>query len=111
PGDDPGPLGGGDVRPARGDAPLRRGRCGARPVPTAARRGRVPMTDLDQIVDAVLARHPLAGLSIGVVSRDGLGATAMRGVAGADRPVDIDTVFRIGSVTKTLTALALVRLY
>ena len=69
------------------------------------------MTDLDQIVDAVLARHPLAGLSIGVVSRDGLGATAMRGVAGAGRPVDIDTVFRIGSVTKTMTALAVVRLY
>jgi CubicO group peptidase (beta-lactamase class C family) len=68
------------------------------------------MTDLDKIVDGVLARQPLAGLSIGLVSRDGLDATAFRGVAGKDRPVDIDTVFRIGSVTKTMTALAVLGL-
>ena len=67
------------------------------------------MGDAGAIVDGVLAEHPLAGISLGVVTRDGLGETVLRGIATDDRAVTLDTVFRIGSVTKTMTALALLR--
>ena len=67
------------------------------------------MGDAATIVDDVLADHPLAGFSLGVVTRDGLTDTVLRGVATSERQVGLDTVFRIGSVTKTMTALALLR--
>jgi CubicO group peptidase (beta-lactamase class C family) len=67
------------------------------------------MTDAAAIVDEVLAEHAHAGLALAVVTPEGMGETVLRGVAGPDRPVGLDTVFRIGSVTKTMTALALLR--
>ena len=39
------------------------------------------MGDAGAIVDGVLAEHPLAGISLGVVTRDGLGETVLRGIA------------------------------
>ena len=53
--------------------------------------------------------YPLAGLSLGVVTREGLTDSVQRGIATDDRAVELDTVFRIGSVTKTMTALALLQ--
>lgn len=67
------------------------------------------MGDAQAIVDGVLAKYPLAGLSLGVVTREGLTDSVQRGVATDDRAVELDTVFRIGSVTKTMTALALLQ--
>ena len=67
------------------------------------------MGDAQAIVDGVLADYPLAGLSLGVVTREGLTDSVQRGVATDDRAVELDTVFRIGSVTKTMTALALLQ--
>jgi CubicO group peptidase (beta-lactamase class C family) len=65
--------------------------------------------DTGRIVDEVLADHALAGLALGVVGRDGLTEHVIRGTADSGRPITRDTVFRIGSVTKTMTAVALVR--
>ncbi len=67
------------------------------------------MGDAQAIVDGVLADYPLAGLSLGVVTREGLTDSVQRGIATDDRAVELDTVFRIGSVTKTMTALALLQ--
>ena len=68
------------------------------------------MGDAAAIVDGVLADHPLAGISLGVVTRDGLTDTVLRGIATVTTARStLDTVFRIGSVTKTMTALALLR--
>jgi CubicO group peptidase (beta-lactamase class C family) len=52
------------------------------------------------------------GLAIGIVSRDGLVRSRGFGVADLDSkvPVTEHTVFRIGSITKTLTGLALLEL-
>jgi CubicO group peptidase (beta-lactamase class C family) len=54
----------------------------------------------------------MAGLAVGVVSPAGLEQFTGLGVADAatGRPVEADTVFRIGSITKTMTALALMQL-
>jgi CubicO group peptidase (beta-lactamase class C family) len=67
------------------------------------------MGEAAAIVDEVLAAHALAGLSLGVVTRDGLAETVLHGIASPGRPIERDTVFRIGSVTKTMTALALLQ--
>ncbi len=67
------------------------------------------MGDAQAIVDGVLAAYPLAGLSLGVVTREGLTESVQRGIARDVRPIELDTVFRIGSVTKTMTALALLQ--
>lgn len=52
------------------------------------------------------------GLAVGIVSRDGLVWARGFGVADLDtkEPVTADTVFRVGSITKTLTGLALLEL-
>lgn len=54
----------------------------------------------------------MAGLAVGVVRADGLDQFAGIGRADFDsgRPVEADTVFRIGSITKTMTALAVMQL-
>ena len=68
--------------------------------------------DLDRLVGAAWNRQPLAGLAVGVV-RDGE-LVYERGLGFADiearRPVTADTVFRIGSISKTFTALAVMQL-
>ena len=70
------------------------------------------MPDLDKLqletrVAGILSRQPAVGLAVGVVSDGVLGFSA-HGVADipSGRPVSEDTVFRIGSITKTITALA-----
>lgn len=69
--------------------------------------------DLDARIDEILARHPSVGLALGVV-RDGRLAF-FRGHGLADiasrTPITEDTVFRIGSVTKTMTAIAVMQLW
>lgn len=68
--------------------------------------------DLTTRVDAALNRWPTAGLAVGVV-RDG-SLTCFHGHGVADVasgvPVTADTVFRVASITKTVTAIAVMQL-
>jgi CubicO group peptidase (beta-lactamase class C family) len=65
--------------------------------------------DTGRIVDEVLAEQALAGLALAVVDRNGVVEHVTRGVSAPGRAITRDTVFRIGSVTKTMTAVALLR--
>jgi len=63
-------------------------------------------------VAEVLDRWPSAGLAAGVVRGGSLEWFEGHGVAdaGSNEPVTLDTVFRIGSLTKTFTAVAVMQL-
>ena len=64
-------------------------------------------------VDEVLNRWPTAGLAVGVVRDGSLAWVHGHGVAdvGSGAPVNQDTVFRIASITKTVTAIAVMQLW
>ncbi len=64
-------------------------------------------------VGEVLNRWPTAGLAVGVVRDGSLAWFHGHGVAdiGSGTPVDQDTVFRIASITKTITAIAVMQLW
>ena len=74
--------------------------------------GRVDQRQLDIRVDQILNRWPAVGLVVGVVSDGTVEAFTARGLAdiASDIPVTQDTVFRIGSITKTFTAVAVMQL-
>ena len=67
--------------------------------------------ELDERIEAAMAHHHVPGVAVGVwwQGRDHLKGF---GVTNVDhpRPVDADTLFRIGSTTKTFTATAMMRL-
>ncbi|HEU4946117.1 MAG TPA: serine hydrolase domain-containing protein [Kribbella sp.] len=69
--------------------------------------------DLKATVAEVLNRWPTAGLAAGVVRGGSLVWFHGHGVAdvGTGTPIDQDTVFRIGSITKTFTAIAVMQLW
>jgi CubicO group peptidase (beta-lactamase class C family) len=60
----------------------------------------------------VLHDWPVAGLAVGVVRGGSLAWFHAYGLAGIEvgTPVGADTVFRIASVTKTMTAIAVLQL-
>jgi CubicO group peptidase (beta-lactamase class C family) len=67
---------------------------------------------LDAIVDEVIVRYHLPGIAVGVV-RDGrviYTRTAGETVAGSKQAVDADTLFKIASNSKAMTAAVLARL-
>jgi CubicO group peptidase (beta-lactamase class C family) len=68
---------------------------------------------LEHWVAEVLNRWPAVGLAVGVVSRGSPPLIHIHGVANIpDRtPVTEGTVFRIGSITKTFTAVAIMQLW
>jgi CubicO group peptidase (beta-lactamase class C family) len=68
--------------------------------------------ELDGNVDGILNRWPAVGLAVGVVRDGALEFFSGRGVANIESatPVTEDTVFRIGSITKTFTAVAVMQL-
>jgi CubicO group peptidase (beta-lactamase class C family) len=75
------------------------------------------MTDLDKgqletRVAEVLNRHPCVGLAVGVVRDGALQFFSGHGVADipSRTPVTEDTVVRIASITKTMTAVAVMQL-
>ncbi|MCK6208977.1 beta-lactamase family protein [Georgenia sp. EYE_87] len=74
---------------------------------------RLDTRELTAAVDAALSRWPTAGLAVAVVRDGELAWTHHHGLADVARgtPVDEDTVFRVGSVTKTLTAVAVMQLW
>jgi CubicO group peptidase (beta-lactamase class C family) len=69
--------------------------------------------DLTVKVAEVLDLWPSAGLAVGVVRDGSLAWFLGHGVAdvGSKAPVTQDTVFRIGSITKTFTAIAVMQLW
>lgn len=72
----------------------------------------VDEAELAARVGAVLHDWPVAGLAVGVVRGGSLAWFHARGLASieAGTPVGRDTVFRIASVTKTMTAIAVMQL-
>jgi CubicO group peptidase (beta-lactamase class C family) len=64
-------------------------------------------------IDEVLHRHPAVGLAVGVVRNGSLERFCGHGLAdiASNTPITQDTVFRIGSVTKTFTAIAVLQLW
>src|SRR5690349_14410657 len=97
--------------------PPARGRRAPAAAPGAGQRrpmddGRSAMTSVATAVDGILARHPAVGLAVGIVRDGHPDAFWTRGFADLDArtPVTEDTVFRIGSLTKTFTAVAVLQL-
>jgi Beta-lactamase len=82
-----------------------------------AGRGRatadVGRLDLDASVGQILNRWPSVGLAAGVVRRGRLAAFHGQGLAdiASKAPVTEDTVYRIASITKTFTAVAVMQLW
>jgi CubicO group peptidase (beta-lactamase class C family) len=68
---------------------------------------------LDRRIGEILNRWPAVGLAVGVVSDGSLTSFSAHGVADiAERtPITEDTVFRIASITKTVTAVAVLQLW
>ena len=64
-------------------------------------------------VRGILNRHPAVGLAVGVVRNGRLEFFYGHGLAdiASNTPVSEDTVFRIGSITKTFTAIAVLQLW
>jgi len=64
-------------------------------------------------IDGILNRHPAVGLAVGVVRNGRLEFFSGHGLAdiAANTPITQDTVFRIGSITKTFTAMAVLQLW
>jgi CubicO group peptidase (beta-lactamase class C family) len=64
-------------------------------------------------VTEILSRRPSLGLAIGVVRAGRLEFFHAHGVAdiASNRPITQDTVFRIASITKTFTAVAVLQLW
>ena len=77
------------------------------------------MAELDQrqlelCVDEILSRWPAVGLAVGVIRDGSMQSFSGRGLADvvpSKRPILQDTVFRIGSITKTFTAVAVMQLW
>ncbi len=66
---------------------------------------------LAEVVGLTMREHPVPGVAIGMIG-DGEENVSGFGVTNIDHPlpVDGDTLFQIGSITKTVTATALMRL-
>jgi CubicO group peptidase (beta-lactamase class C family) len=73
----------------------------------------VDEAELTARVGEVLHHWPVAGLAVGVIRGGSLAWFHAHGLASveAGTPVGADTVFRIASVTKTMTAIAVMQLW
>ena len=69
--------------------------------------------DLQARADEILNRRPAVGMAVGVVRNGRLESFSAQGVADipSDTPITQDTVFRIASITKTFTAIAVMQLW
>jgi CubicO group peptidase (beta-lactamase class C family) len=67
---------------------------------------------LESAVEGILSRHPAAGLAVGVVcgSVEFFHGRGFEDV-GSEMPITAETVFRIGSITKTFTAVAVMQMW
>ena len=87
-------------------------RAASRPVKIDRSTQETPDFGLEQEIGRILGRRPSVGLAVGVV-RDGRFEVHGRGLAdiAAAVPVTEDTVFRVGSITKLFTAVAILQLW
>jgi CubicO group peptidase (beta-lactamase class C family) len=76
------------------------------------------MSEIDEVemrvrVGEILHRWPAVGLAVGVVRNGSLDLFHAHGLAdiASNTPVTEETVFRVGSVTKTFTAIAVMQLW
>ena len=71
------------------------------------------LAQVEELVTELLNEEPLAGLAVGIVQGDELVYAKGFGLADIkeQKPVTPDTVFRIGSISKTFTAIALMQLW
>lgn len=71
-----------------------------------------PQGSFDPIIDAVIARYHLTGIAVGVIDHGEVVYTRTSGerVAGAGEPITPDTLFKIASNSKAMTAALLARL-
>ncbi|MBH0781739.1 serine hydrolase domain-containing protein [Nocardia bovistercoris] len=69
--------------------------------------------EVDSATAGIFARHAMVGAVIGVVRDGRLESLAAHGCSdiGTRRPVTEDTVFRVASITKTFTAIAIMQLW
>ena len=69
--------------------------------------------ELERLVGEILNRHPAVGLALGIVRGGRLEFFHGHGFADleARTPITEDTVFRIGSITKTFTGIAVMQLW
>ena len=72
----------------------------------------IDQPELDRRVDEILNRQPAVGLAVGIIRNGVLESFSGRGVTTIDSaiPVTEDTVFRIASITKIFTAVAVMQL-
>lgn len=64
-----------------------------------------------QIVKETMEEHHVPGIAVGIIDGDQMYTTGL-GVTSVDNPLDVtdETLFQIGSITKTYTATAIMRL-
>jgi CubicO group peptidase (beta-lactamase class C family) len=74
---------------------------------------RIDELEMKARIGGILNRWPAVGLAVGVVRNGSLEFFFGHGVAdiASSTPVTEDTVFRIGSITKTFTAIAVMQLW
>ncbi|HEX6265081.1 MAG TPA: serine hydrolase domain-containing protein, partial [Actinomycetota bacterium] len=70
-------------------------------------------SELDAKVNQILSRHPAVGLAVGIIRNGELQSFHGHGLAdiASHTPITEDTVIRIGSLTKTFTAVAVMQLW
>jgi len=75
--------------------------------------GAIDQLELQERVNEILNRHPAVGLAVGIVRNGRLEFFHGHGFAdvASRTPITEDTVFRIGSITKTFTAIAVMQLW
>jgi CubicO group peptidase (beta-lactamase class C family) len=75
--------------------------------------GVVDAFEMKARVNEILNHHPAVGLAVGVVRNGSLEFFYGHGLANieSNTPITEDTVFRIGSITKTFTAIAVMQLW
>jgi len=74
---------------------------------------KIDQLQMESDLDRILNRWPAVGLALGVIRNKELEFFSGRGVADIESatPVTQNTVFRIGSITKTFTAIAVMQLW
>src|SRR5690242_6916895 len=67
-------------------------------------------SEYDRLVDAVVAQYHLPGIAVGVIDDGKVVYTRTVGDLQSGKPIDTDTLFKIASNSKAMTATLLARL-